>query len=666
MKIKNPLNKFTSHSIHYILLAAGTSTDLNGFNTEEGIGESGLKAIDEASYLGDIVSLNGSQAHLMIDTRRFSQFTVTAVKSNVIPALMSNAKISPMSHTNKLSFDVIDPMGVLFQNFLQLIMQERLKVSMEGMMCLFKILFVGHLADGTTETVHTVSIPCIFHSVTLEMHEMRGLYHCTMTPMIGFNGVANVERWLSIGTASKFFTGPNKNTLGSIVDSFERALNEQSANVYDKVNQNNTSGQKFGRKVEYMITIPEKWKNFQMSGPNQNRIEETSFVELMKKTEQSKTPNKNPAKDSNIAVPPSSSITQALDIIFSQCVELIELGVFKQEKAKTEKLVMYRHITNVTSDNDSFMVHVDVVEFVIPNTNLASKNNGGDPEYFYTAILDGKPRTYPKNAIEYDYIFSGTNIDVLDLALKFENLNFMLLSPDKVGVSEMNNKKDTEGFKQTDQKGTVDTNPSFANNISPRDPVFFNERTWADQKNYNNVASNVSHAGDPKKLHQQYIKNLAAHYSTGGAPEAVMSVRGNPYLISAVTVSESLPHVRYSSSNKDAYRKVFEEKLTKVNGLKDMERGSVNLGQFTGGNLLTTPMYVKVNIYGPKFDVNKKGMFTHEVDPEADYSELYFNENFYYCAEIETEISDGAMFKHTFKLKPFSVFGLEFAKTGKK
>lgn len=664
MKLPNPLDKFTSHSIHYIMLAAKSTEALNAFNENVSTGASpGLDAIDKANFLGDEVSYGGASAFLVIDTRRFSQFTVSSLKTKVMPTGMtSNFDLSPNAVTSEFSFTVVDPMGILFSNFLQHIMEQKLGVSFEGMACLFRILFVGHLADGSSETVSSVAIPCLFEKIKLDMSDSRGMYHCTMIPLIGANGTVSVQKWTNIGVASKFFTGKNKNTLVSVIESFEKALNEQSKKMYENLNKNNDSGSKIGRKVEYMITIPEKWEQYQMTGPNQGRIEETSFVELLKKKEQEKPQNTNEkpkpaAKESNIAVEPSMSIMQSLDVIFSQCVELAQLSNFKKPKEEEEKITFYKHIVNMTSDDETYMVHVDVIEFIIPNVKKSEKS-GGDPEWYYTSTKDGVQKHVPKNAVEYEYVYSGTNIDVLELVLQFQNLNFMLQSPTKIGSAQVNKKSATQGQKQEADKGTNDTSNKLVNNIKKNDPVLLSDRTWADDKNFSNLANNVK-AGknDPREIHQQFIRNLAAFYSTGQSPEASTVIRGNPFLLASTSITQLPKHVKFSPGAKKGYRQDFEQKITKINGLESMERGTINSGQFTGSNFTKSPLFVKINIYGPKFDVLNRGLVTHEVDPAVDYSQLYFDENYYFCHTIESEIADGSIFKHTLQLRPYSIFG---------
>lgn len=657
MKLKNPLDKFTSHSIHYILLGADSTFSLEPFaENVELNGSASLDAIDAAKYLGDEVSYMGRTAYVMIDTRKFSQFTIQDVKTKVNPTSMgTNGTISPNSITSELSFTVVDPMGVLFANFLQYITDTKLKVSFSGLACMFRVLFVGHLPDGTSETVMSVAIPCVFNKIKVDATDVKGIYECSMIPLIGI-GTTSVSRWTNIGNATKFFTGQNTNTLGSMVRSFEGNLNDQSKKLFETVNRN--SSERIGRRVEYMITIPEKWENYQMTGPNQGRVEETVF----KKTPADSQPA--PAKESNFSVPPSVSITQALDLMFAQCVEIAKhMNYDKAGAESTPFLTSYKHLVNVTSDTETFMVHVDVIEYTIPNTS----KTGNTQELFYTYTSNGVQKTVPKNAVQFEYVYSGTNTDVLEFVMSIDNLNYVLLSPDKLGSTVLNDKVTTEGQQQKDSTGGEHTSSRLINNVKRNDPVLLNDKTWADKKNYSNIAANVGASKEnPKEIYQEAIKNLAAFYAAGGAPSASISIRGNPNLMTHTSFNNMIPHVKFSESTKSEYRKKFEETVIKTNNLTSMSKGTITPEQFSGKNFTSTPMFVKLDIYGQNTDMENYGLTTHEIDPAVDATKLFFDENYYMCFEIETEIVDGYGFRQKLHLTPYSIFGFTTNKGGKK
>lgn len=694
MKLKNPLDIFRSHSIHYVMLGARSTSDLQVFNENavDGSQSRAYNAINDAKYLGDQISLDGKSAYLLMDTRRFSQFTITDFKmKNTISSMTDDGGISPNSVFGDLAFTVLDPMGVLFSNFLQFVLDRKLQVSFEGMSVLIRILFVGHKEDGTSETIQTVSIPCGFLKIELDITNTGGVYTCTMFPMTGNNAMGRNAKWVNIGTASNFFTGENKNTLGAMVSSFESNLNTQSLNMFNSVNKGN-AGNNFGRLVQYMITLPKGWAEFTFTGPTQGKVEETSFVAKIKQAEQKQTADAKsekekqyaelverqqktnelvPAKESFLAVSPSMSIMQVLDIIFSQTVEVAKLANFTRSQNEQGMIVYYKYLVSITSDDDSFTVHVDVVEFVVPNVMLVANHNGAieSASLFTKSEENGKTKTVPKNSLEFDYIYSGTNVDVLSLSLKIEDLNYMLSSPERMGQRELLRDSTTKGQSQTDKTGSTQDAKPLTNKHRPKDPILIADRTWGDNNNFSNVASNVA-IPNANAIHQEYIKNLASYYNNGGSWEGTMEIRGNPIILAAATTSAIPTHVKSVSTGPDGkaqsnltdsqrqeYRTEFDAKLASYNNINTSPDGKVHAEQFTGKSSISTPMYVKVNVYGPSTSATSDSNFaTHEVDPEVDFSRLIFDDNYYICRTIESHIA-GATFKQVMELGVFSVFG---------
>lgn len=74
-RYQNDLDKFNSHSIHYVVLACRSTEDIRNFSSS-----SSLQAIDRTKQLGDEVRLDSTKGrgsvYLMLDTRRFSQFMI--------------------------------------------------------------------------------------------------------------------------------------------------------------------------------------------------------------------------------------------------------------------------------------------------------------------------------------------------------------------------------------------------------------------------------------------------------------------------------------------------------------------------------------------------------------------------------------------------------------
>jgi hypothetical protein len=685
--MKNPLDQFQSHSIHYVMLAARSTEDVRSF-TDDAQSQS-LSAIDGARQLGDEIRIGNSTSYLVIDTRRFSQYLITDFELETMMAGFSvPGSKSPNSTAINMKFTVVDSNGIAFANFLQYLMDQKLQVSYDGMTLLIRLLFIGHRADGTTAVVQSVTIPAMFKQIQLDLNDIKGLYSCTLLPMIGMtsNGSQNAK-WTSIGTASSYFSGFSANNLGAVVNSFERRLNEESLKRFSQLNaQTQTNGVKqtvgtYGRPVQYMITLPKGWDVFTFSGPTQGAAVETSFKELLKAEEATrsattaeaqKKSQQNataPAKDSFVAVSPGLSVTEVLDVIFSQCTEVAKLGNFTKKQDQDGNLRFYKHLITVTSDNDSFTVHVDIVEFIVPNVDLAtgdkSRSVGVDDQQLYIDERreDGSLIRRPRLYVEYDYIFSGKNIDVLSLDLKIEHLNYLLMQGAKLGQGEVFSLV-TEGQKQTDGDSiSTEEHPVFGRR--KKDPALIPVRSRAESTNHANIGANAKIEGDdtPQAVNQQYIQNLQAFYS-GGPVEAKLQLRGNPDLLVSVSLQAIPEHVsaititgaggELSATNesvKSKYRADFEKNLLKLNGGDAANAGSpVNSQMLTGRNYVSSPFFMKVNVFGPNAN-----FLTGAANP-GDFAQKLFYENYYFVDTVVSKIDSGAKFTQDVSLRSFSVF----------
>ena len=683
--MKNPLDKFQSHSVHYVMLAARSTEDVRVFTVDSQQSQSvTLAAINAADRLGAEVKAPGSSGvFLLMDTRRFAQF---GIQDFELETMMTGFSVpgskSPNSTAVNMKFTVVDSSGIMFANFLQYLMDQKLQVSYDGMTLLVRVLFVGHAPNGGTELVQSITIPAIFKSIHVDLNEVKGIYNCELFPLIGMtsNGHANAK-WTTIGTASSFFSGKSANTLGAVVSSFERSLNAESLKRYEQLNaQTQDQGVKtnvgrYGRPVQYMITLPKGWENFNFSGPNQGSAVETVFTELVKKERDAKTAaeaqkksqqNANtPAKDSYVAVDPNLSITEVLDVIFSQCLDVAKLGNFTKKQDTDGSVHFYKHLISVTSDDASFTVHIDVVDFVVPNVDLATgkgQNAIANDVDLYTQIelADGTKKRIPRQYVEYDYIFSGTNIDVLSLDLKIENLNILLMQGSKLGAGELFTKT-TSGQKQDDGDSVAsDQHPVYGRR--KKDPALIPARSVGDRTNYSNLAANAKGDGDaaPQAIAQQYTQNLQAFYAAGPV-EAKLQLRGNPDLMASVALQAVPEHVSAISvtgegavtstvnqSVKATYRAAFEKNLLRLNDIAGTS-GTVNTKMMTGRNFVSSPFFVKVNVFGPNVD------FLTGAPVPGDATVQLFYDNYYFADKVISKI-DGGKFVQEVSLRSFSIY----------
>ena len=128
--------------------------------------------------------------------------------------------------------------------------------------------------------------------------------------------------------------------------------------------------------------------------------------------------------------------------MFNQVREIADLGAGRKT---TNSVVFYKHMVGITSDDDSVVVHVDVVQFEVPNvTPQTGVNNSTDA--FYTVLEDGS--RVPKDYMEFDYIFTGKNKDIMHFDMKMQNLTWFLASNLNVGATSINgDNQQTDGVR---------------------------------------------------------------------------------------------------------------------------------------------------------------------------------------------------------------------------
>jgi len=679
--VVNPLDNFSSHSVHYVILASRTTEDLRQFTDDStAAATSSLQAIDNCKQLGGVVSGASSKSesvYLVADTRRFSQFMIENFEIDTrIAGFSVPGSNTPNAVGLEMKFTVLDSTGISFANFLQYMMDQKLKVSYDGMSLLIRVLFIGHTDDGKHKVVQSVGIPFIFKNIEIDLNEVKGVYTCKCIPLLGMNSNSNYNtKWTSIGTASSYFTGPGANTLGAVVQSFEDRLNDLSLKLYNNFNgviqypgQAPSKAPRFGRPVQYMITLPSTWQNFKFSGPTQGGATEINFQELLKQEEASRAAKNAKAqttaaeaKESFVAVDPNLTITEILDTIFSQTIEVQKLANFTGSKNSTDSIKFYKHLITVTSNDDNFTVHVDVVEFDVPNVLLAEKKKDAvtADEKFFTIIpatATSASKKIPKNYLEYDYIFSGKNVDVLNLNLKIENLNLLLMQGTKIGESKLNTTAD-KGQKQED--GELSEELSTIVGRGAKDPVTLRMLTAAERNNFSNLAANVKLEGDqtPQSVVQQYTKNLSDFYNAG--TQAKMTLRGNPKFLAGIILDGIPEHVNaISNTGSGASRSNNEVKSTWRKGLETrlsnagLSKSNDSFKVLTGPSFVTTPVFVKVNVLTRDVDF----LSLDPAQGQKNFAKQLFSDNYYFLTGVKSKI-ENSKFTQECDMLHFSIYG---------
>lgn len=675
LTLLNPLDKFQSYAIHHVIIACRTTQEAKDF-TDESKNTPTLDAINQVTQLGEAVPYGTKDtAFLVVDTRRFSQFTVESMKYDVLINGLEKAG-SPANLATSMSMTIVDAVGISFINFLQWLMNEKMQTNFDGMIFMHRVIFIGHNVDGTTEVVQSVTIPLHLFNVELNLDYSKGAYTIEFMPNMNFD-VSRHDRWLNISSASRFFTGKGTNNLGDMVNSFEAQLNDASSDYFNKAQKllqtagKTTTTKKFGRLVKYLITIPKEWEKFTFTGAATADATETVFAKKIKEKTASKKPAEpakpGVAKDTHMSVEPGLQITEVLDIMFGQVKDIADLGAGRKT---TNSVVFYKYMVGITSDDTSVVVHVDVVQFEVPNV-VPTSNVGQGTDQFYTQMEDGT--RLPKDYMEFDYIFTGKNKDILNFDMKMQNLTWLLASNLNMGPSALSQDEgvvDNKANMGVDKKAELVTARAFDAMLLPRN-------TADELSNFAKYTSLTSMAKDKETIaaSQDYTRNLSMFYAMSPVT-CIMTIRGNPLIMAKFNQGSFLEHVsattadanggtsKASTEAKEAYRANFEAKILADNARDD---GSGNKIQeivkdgtsFRVANTLgktnysKSPVFVKVNIKGPKVDFT-----TGAATMGGDFAETLLMNNFYTVFKVTNKI-EGHVFTQDLELYSHNIFGMD-------
>ena len=671
MYIQNPLDDFQSYSVHYVLLACRTTVAAKEF-ADDTQAVASLQAIENAKYLGSPVEFGNSSEDifLILDTRRFGQFSVESLKYDVyINGLQKGASTSNLAAD--LSMVVLDSVGISFANFMQWLMDEQMKTNYDGLVFMLRTIFVGHNADGTSSTVQTETIPMHLTRMEINLDFAKGAYTLEFMPNMNFD-VNRYGRFLTVSSATTYTSGAD-NLLGGLVNSFESELNRKSTQYFDSVQKTvqdaaksrGTTAAALGRKVQYMITIPERWNTFKVIGANPNERLETLFQRTTPGTTPP-APKGGEIKNVAVGVARGTELTKALTTIFSQVPEVAELGNFASQKpGKAGGVTFYKYLVGITSDDTVMTVHVDVVEFRVPDIFTRDKKDANsvstDDSAFYKTMPDG--RRIPLDFVEYDYIFTGKNKDILNFEMKIQDFQFLLASNLRAGDNAMRGVSDSNG----NTNATNTANGEDADSLiyaRPFDPLVMPLDSESALMNFSKYT--IAQSEKSKEIiakSQQYSKNLSTFYA-GSPITVVMTIKGNPLIMHKFNMGRILEHVPEvagskqsdgTSASKSAYRAKLEEDILKANPGQFSNNGGTFVMQNTGlsdKSYAVSPVFARVNIKGPNVDFR-----TNEpVDDGSPYASSVLSDNFYTIFKLSNTISSG-MFTQEIELYSHNIFG---------
>jgi len=638
----NPLDNFRTYSYHYLMTAASSTeamADIIGSSNK-----TPLYSRVQNIGLGEAFTVGQNTAYLVLDTRRFVQYTITDLE---FEHLIGTGKVSnPSAMTSLSSMKIQDTTGLSFFNYIADLTQNKLKSTHASAFFLLSILFIGHKDDGTTETISTCHIPFTILKMGFNFGATGSIYDISFATIEGLtkNTIADAQVNGRCDVNNVSTVGRSK-TIGGLIQSLEDQLNTASTNFYVKYNKGSTS-KRPGKLVQYMITLPDEWKNFQPDLAQSNKNSEQRFPSRGKV----KAASNKIIADSQITFSASSSITDSIKLILESSTDFLKL--LSKDNKNNDSAAYFKCIKNITSDDSTYILHFDIFPVKI--------------------LTPEKIKSDKINLIEYDFIYTGFNSHIQDLNIEFQpeaaavaingamRLGRTALAQNAEAGQKMSDVKLNE--KQSNQK--INEREST---IRDSDPIFFGAKTvlqHSNAVNHYNENTDVASGIESFKAKQEYLKTLANLHFLGSI-NLDMKLRGNPNIIRKFADVESRggvpPHTpiingrdipkllangQLEDSVKTGFATAKREYITTFIKPKLDSASKKNVGDpLSGGpDLSVQGVFVKLNIKAPNVDY--AGNF---IEGEPLYTEKMFYDGLYMVLKVKTTFSGGE-FSHLFTM----------------
>jgi hypothetical protein len=584
---------------------------------------------------------------------------------------------------------LIDATGLTFFNHLMETMRDRLKASRGSSFFLLVTLFMGHTDRGTTEMLDMLFTPLMLMTMAMDFSSSGSIYDMEFVelegnPGGGFESIVELKDVQSV-------VADKSPTLEGLMQALEDRLNEQSAEFFRKYNNvllsegGRNNSEKSGRLVQYMITLPEKWRNYPVSTAGRGQSIERVFKKMQQQqseldkrkaelqAEASKAGKSDAIGARFTSFSATMSITDAIKAILESSEKLLEEA--NVQKRRDKQVSVYKTVVSVTSDDNTYVVHFDIYEHKIPNIeglkNKSSITTKDKASAEYLRAPDGSIR----NLIQYDYIFTGRNSHITDMKIKFSPDSAVAFDGrldigtgrrgSNVQAGQVSEKKqDFDGEKQTNDLSLLRSN----------DPVFVNFKTaFAATGGVSHGPGTLSQGADYKAFGQnkeEHTKTMALLHFLG-TMELQLTIRGNPALLKRYAdrqvrngvpqhfvhgIGSDLLTTLANASSLEQSRNIFNSnikaniKTAKSQYYTTYVKPKTLLTQNSNLDVASVPLFIAVNIMSPNVDAMGKPMAGEPM-----FTNDFFFKGSYMLLTVRHSFENG-VFSQDLLAVPFDVY----------
>lgn len=549
--MENILHKFRSYSYHHVIIASNTTKvqdvlnspefefgklfnprgqdpDQNAFSYTGGRRKQDIIVhnITDGSY---VILLNSSQdADFYIDEITWHSVLIPQTRSDAIS--VHNAGLDG-------TIKIVEPNGIRFYNYLNDVF-DRLNCGPVGVTFYVKTFFIGYpdgsdgISNPDVAQIITTVKPLGFHIIDVQTEVSKvGSTH-TISFVGAVNGVSHVSAFNRVPPGMEHLG--TKGVFGSqlyledAIKLFETNINNISKREFEKyINDGIAAGVPAdalkARRVKYEFYLDDHWKKDSNSGPY--------VVDNFSKVQMETT---GPGV---LVMDPNMKIDDAITRIMNHCslylieasqgtvIDIPERPRFFTHKIETE--VVSTCFPQASNDESGEWGEF-ILKFYINRYEIKQQK---DVAFQDTSSISDE--TLAQNSIEFDYIFTGRNTDIIDFDMKLDGL--LMLYSLKVRRND------------STQQRTSDTIPA-----SPSQP-FFQKRPYEPipLPQAQTDSNMINHK--PFSLEYASSRSLLNTLSTISAIQSKVKIKGNPRLLGNLLPT---PDIDGRLSKTPAYAKI--------------------------------------------------------------------------------------------------------------
>jgi len=515
----NILGKFRSYAYHHILLVCNNTATADAIAETTDVTAYQHPRDPKLRYQKRVLSGNNEHQYItLIDGTTDARFYITDATWENIIAMEDYVGDGNIPQSTSMSLEgelsLMEPLGANFLNVLTDCC-DFLETDPVGLVFLLKTIFIGHRDDGTIESIPTIK-PLLFmnYDITAIFDSSGAKY--TMSFVGLTNGLAKMPQ-VQQAVSGFNYTIDSEKTLKETFEDVSKQINESylgfkakaqadfAKTLYikskDGINGAIQSGTAVAnsiaafddryRDVKYSIIADEYDKPEYTAGTNTNDRQESSIDDAVL----------------------NFGTSVGVETIIKKILATSQ-GVIDDAKVGEDgKRYVYKIVSGLVSTAESFVIEYHIKKYEMIMMPFEAAFNG--EEY---KPADGQ-------FIEFDYIFTGNNVDVKEFDIKMEMgmAFFQIASTTETTPTQ---KTVQDGIKSEAYAGTGNNQVASKNRVKrTKTPLFLGTKLTEP------MARNTRNPVDSATF-QALINRQAALENI----EAKMTIYGNPQLLNEMQV----------------------------------------------------------------------------------------------------------------------------------